>query len=99
MKAAAPPLAHTHPLSVGWHDLDWNRHLNNVHYLRIMLDTLPEEVFLTQQLQRIVLQYKAEAQLGDKLLGHANRDDNQGQHLLYRGDTLLASAQSDWSKK
>ena len=32
------------PFRVGWHDLDFNGHLNNVFYLQWMLEALPDEV-------------------------------------------------------
>jgi medium-chain acyl-[acyl-carrier-protein] hydrolase len=83
--------------TVGWHDLDFNWHLNNSHYLRLLLDALPQERLTTGFPQRISLHYKAEANLGDLLVAESGPGpDNSFQHRLRRGEEVLALAETVW---
>ena len=45
---------------VGWHDLDFNMHLNNLYYLQWILETLPDDVLQTRELKDINILYKLE---------------------------------------
>lgn len=83
--------------TVGWHDLDFNWHLNNSHYLRLLLDALPQERLATEFPQRISLHYKAEANLGDLLVAESGSGSaNSFQHRLLRGEEVLAMAETAW---
>ncbi|MCB0637750.1 MAG: hypothetical protein KDC54_14065 [Lewinella sp.] len=65
-----PPIEHPTDIfriRVGWHDLDFNDHLNNTYYLRWMLDGLPHEVFRMRRLQQLCIHYLQEGSLDDEL--------------------------------
>jgi len=53
---------------VGWYDLDFNKHLNNLHYLQWILETMPDELLQFHQLKEINVLYKLECQWKEKLL-------------------------------
>lgn len=46
-------------------DLDMNHHVNNVKYLRWMLETIPDHVLESHQLSSIVLEYRRECGSSD----------------------------------
>lgn len=49
-------------------DLDANNHANNIIYLRIATDMLPEDVYNNLDLKNIEIYYKMQCTLGDKLV-------------------------------
>lgn len=49
------------------HDLDYNRHVNNVKYIDFLLDTIPEELLAEKQIYDLEVVYKKEFSLGDSL--------------------------------
>ncbi len=63
--------------TVGWFELDWNEHLNNIHYLVKMLEVLPLETHQEKSLKRMDLIYKLECKYGDVLLSEAQKDSHQ----------------------
>lgn len=80
--------------TVGWYDLDWNTHLNNVQYLRWMLESLGD-VPAQQQLQRIEIQYRAECTWKEKLVAEAEQlDQHTFLHQLRKTDTNTIAAQT-----
>jgi acyl-ACP thioesterase len=88
------------PVRVGWHDLDFNFHLNNTYYLRWMLDGLPEDVFRQQSLRRLVIHYLREGNLGDQLeIGVVSGENGQFHHQLRQVATglVLARMSTTWS--
>lgn len=89
----------SYPLKVGWHDLDFNWHLNNTHYLRLLLDGVPADVLKKYRPCRIQLHYQTEAGLGDELIVEtAVVSETVYQHRLLRGSQILAVAESAWLK-
>ncbi|CAJ2630621.1 unnamed protein product [Trifolium pratense] len=46
-------------------DLDMNQHVNNVKYLRWMLETIPEQILESHQLSEIILEYRRECGSSD----------------------------------
>jgi acyl-ACP thioesterase len=84
---------------VGWHDLDFNHHLNNMYYLRWMLDTVPVPVLESQTLTHLLIHYKQEATLGDQLIAQTSKGAQPqvfGHQLLGQDGQLLARASSEW---
>jgi acyl-ACP thioesterase len=56
------------PLGVSRNDIDFNRHMNNAHYVRIAVELLPED-FRTL---RFRIEYKSPARYGDLLYPERN---------------------------
>lgn len=51
----------------GFHDLDFNGHLNNVYYIQWMLETLPDDILEKGKLKKLAIQYKVEAHWKDEV--------------------------------
>ncbi|WP_170254695.1 acyl-[acyl-carrier-protein] thioesterase [Phaeodactylibacter luteus] len=60
-------VGHQESYTVHWHDLDFNRHLNNTLYIQWMLDPVPETVLAERQMRFLDIEYRAEGQLADVL--------------------------------
>lgn len=58
----------TKNFTVGWYDLDFNQHLNNVFYLQWMLETVPDNLLEYGQLERIDILYKLECKWKEKIV-------------------------------
>lgn len=83
--------------TVGWHDLDFNWHLNNTHFLRLLLDSVPSSILRERTPRLIRLHYKAEAALADEVIAEtAVLEETHCLHQLRRGDVVLAQAETVW---
>jgi acyl-ACP thioesterase len=84
---------------VGWFDLDFNDHLNNVTYASWMLNALPEALFRTKILSNFQIRYSKEALLHDSIRCIAEQlDECRYLHQLTRASdgTVLALGLSIW---
>ncbi|RMF24087.1 MAG: hypothetical protein D6765_12200 [Bacteroidetes bacterium] len=59
------PLTPTRSFRIGWFDLDFNSHLNNVHYLRMVLEAFDADFLRTHRLESLDLTYKLEGEWGE----------------------------------
>ncbi|XP_022735132.1 palmitoyl-acyl carrier protein thioesterase, chloroplastic-like [Durio zibethinus] len=57
-------------------DLDMNHHVNNVKYVRWMLETIPEKVLQSHQLSSIVLEYRRECGSSDRVESLCQPDED-----------------------
>ncbi|KAG6655843.1 hypothetical protein CIPAW_05G245000 [Carya illinoinensis] len=57
-------------------DLDMNHHVNNVKYVRWMLETIPDEILDSRQLSSIILEYRKECGSSDKVQSLCHPDDD-----------------------
>lgn len=86
-----------HNTTVGWHDLDFNMHLNNNHYLRLILDSLPVDVLEKKQLTELQIHYQNEAYHKDQLVSRTGiLSEEEYHHELLRGEQVLARAVTRW---
>jgi len=89
--------------TVRYHDLDLNRHVNNVRYLEWALETLPLEVLDTCRCRGLALQFEAETTFGDPVRATAElREDGDDLHVRHRlahadTDRTLALAVTRWT--
>ncbi len=103
-KGKLPTLAEASPIQrfpVQWHDIDLNRHVNNTHYLRWALESLPTAVLEGQQLQEADIIFRAESTLGETVVAAAAPDQEQPGVFLHRltEETTgkeLVQAQTKW---
>ncbi len=68
--------------TVGWYDLDFNQHLNNVFYLQWILETVPDNLLQNAQLSRIDIVYKLECKWKEEIICETQIIEEQ--HLLHR---------------
>ncbi len=74
--------------AVGWFELDWNGHLNNIHYITKMLDTLPREIHEGKSLKRLDLVYKLECKYGERLTAETQKgEEGTFIHRIVNGET------------
>ncbi|XP_031265541.1 palmitoyl-acyl carrier protein thioesterase, chloroplastic-like [Pistacia vera] len=57
-------------------DLDMNHHVNNVKYVRWMLETIPDQFLETHQLSGIILEYRRECGGSDKVQALCQPDED-----------------------
>ncbi len=84
---------------VGWHDLDFNGHLNNVFYLQWMLETVPDETINEGTLNAFDIQYKVEGHWKDLIVSETQQvDEKTFLHRLrpHIGGKVLAVGRSSW---
>ncbi len=62
---------------IGWFELDWNEHLNNIHYLTKMLDVLPLDILRNAILKKMNIIYKNECQFNDEIVSQAQQIDEK----------------------
>ena len=65
-------------------DLDFNNHLNNVHYLPISFEALPAEFRAKRKLKRYQIKFLREVFLGDTVEARAQIDGDTTLHSLSR---------------
>ncbi len=88
--------------SVRYHDLDLNRHVNNVCYLEWALETLPPDVLDERRCVGLALQFEAETTLGDPVRATAElREEGESLRVRHRlahadSDRTLALAATVW---
>ena len=70
--------------NIGWFELDWNEHLNNLHYLLKMLDILPLDYHKNKSLKRFDIIFKMESRYGDDLVSEAQATENDDHIFLHR---------------
>jgi acyl-ACP thioesterase len=89
--------------TVRYHDLDLNRHVNNVRYLEWALETLPPSILDERRCTGLALQFEAEATHGDPVRATAQTDHGEGplrvRHRLAHAeaDRTLACATTTWT--
>jgi len=91
---------HEWKAQVGWFDLDFNYHLNNVTYASWMLNALPESLFKSKILSNFQIRYAKEALLQDPIRCITEQwNENQYMHQLMRttDDEVLAFGKSTWT--
>lgn len=82
---------------VGYHDLDFNEHLNNVRYVPWMLESLPLETLSEGELRRMELQYIQEVRYGATLQSvRSAAADNAFTHELRQEERAVARMQTYW---
>lgn len=70
-------------INVNYHHLDWNSHVNNVVMFRLIMESIDTGIFYNKSLKRLLIQFKAEAMLGQSLLfEHKYVDDNKILHSV-----------------
>ncbi|WP_448518983.1 acyl-[acyl-carrier-protein] thioesterase [Rhodoflexus sp.] len=94
---------YTANFQAGWHQMDNNRHTNNMYYIQWLIETLPGD-FLTQyQLKSLDIMFRMESNLGHTIEGRAVRETEsenpQFRHSLLLADTgkELIQARTIWS--
>ncbi|MBK9151215.1 MAG: hypothetical protein IPM26_09505 [Saprospiraceae bacterium] len=88
---------------ISYFHLDWNGHSNNVHILRFVLETMPDELLFHYRLCEMGIYFKQESVLHDELEVQSIRDENsplQYFHKVVRKKDFMpvATAFTSWEK-
>ncbi|MEM1216590.1 MAG: acyl-ACP thioesterase domain-containing protein [Bacteroidota bacterium] len=92
--------AQTHEklLPVSWFDLDFNQHVSNPHYVRLLLESLPEQLLDEATPRQLQLHYLQEARQGEQLLSCSQAvGQDHWQHQLARQGKPIAQAETTWN--
>jgi len=80
-------------VKVNYFHLDWNGHVNNVQYFKMIMESLDPNILTTKEIRSLAIQYKSEALLGqelvishqmdsDYIIRHTIREINTGKDLI-----------------
>ena len=82
---------------VGWYDLDFNQHLNNVFYTKWMLEALAIEVLEHKKLLDFQIEYRIEGRLNEKIVAEIQQlTESTFLHRLVRDGNELAKGMTVW---
>jgi acyl-ACP thioesterase len=100
---------HARTFDVRYHDLDLNRHVNNVRYAEWAIETLPPKVHDSHRCTGLALQFRAETTMGDTVHATAQVDDpaddnpaddeRHVRHALRANDRTVARAVTRWARR
>jgi acyl-ACP thioesterase len=84
--------------SVAWHDLDINRHVNNNHYIRWIVDSFPFDFLNAHTLATAELVFLGESYYGDQIHVHTFHQGETSFIHEIRNDksTVLVRAVTGW---
>nr|GMD16665.1 palmitoyl-acyl carrier protein thioesterase, chloroplastic-like [Ipomoea batatas] len=72
-------------------DLDMNHHVNNVKYVRWMLETIPDQFLEAHQLSNIILEYRRECGSSDVVQSLCEPNENNNNNISVLNGFSLAS--------
>ncbi len=90
---------HQKSYEVNWYDLDFNQHLNNVAFIKWLLQTIDDDMLANAELEELDILYRAECLWKDKVHSDLQQVDQQTfLHRLMRPSDQkeLARAQTKW---
>lgn len=61
-------------------DIDTNGHVNNVHYIDYAMETLPEEIYNSFEINNVQIHYKKEIKYGEKIKCYYSLKNNK--HII-----------------
>ena len=64
----------THTCTVQRKDIDTNQHMNNIKYIELAYETLPQDIYEEADLTKIEVSYKHASKLGDTLNCYYHKD-------------------------
>ena len=90
----------THEYIVHYHDLDVNKHVNNVRYLEWILYPIPMETWDSRSISDLTIQFQAEAGIGEQLVLKLEDKGNETTGELVREDNRsICRASITWQKE
>ena len=57
-------------------DIDVNMHMNNLNYLKLAYEALPNEIFMGEELKNLRIMYKKQIKLGDRVKCFYSKQDD-----------------------
>lgn len=82
---------------VRYSDIDFNRHVNTMRYIRMMLNTLPIEYLTDNRPMRLDIHFAKECHLGQTLtIGYEQRDNTSLFEIRTDDGTVACTAAIEW---
>ena len=90
-KLKEPEKYHTvYPYKVLRRDIDTNQHVNNINYLYIAYEALPEEIYEKEEFNKLEIMYKHSCLLGDNTICHYTKEEEKHIVTIKTGEKLNA---------
>lgn len=89
-------------LTVNWHDLDVNDHVNNAKYMQWVVDSFSGDFLKNYQLTELDILYRQESRLGDEIESRSEKvEETYFNHQLLNAQQRkeLAQATSKWKPR
>ncbi len=82
---------------VRYSDIDFNRHVNTMRYIRMMLNTLPIEYLTDNRPMRLDIHFAKECHLGEILtIGYEQRENTSLFEILNNDGVVACTAAIEW---
>lgn len=95
VRGIAPQVVRKH--EVRYSDIDFNRHVNTMRYIRMMLNTLPIEYLTDNRPMRLDIHFAKECHLGEVLtIGYEQRDNISLFEIRNGEDAVACTASIEW---
>ena len=95
VRGIEPQVVRTH--EVRYSDLDFNRHVNTLRYIRMMLNTLPIEYLAQNRPMRLDIHFAKECLLGEVLtIGYEQRDETSLFEIRNSEGAIACVAAIEW---
>lgn len=87
--------------TAGWHDIDINRHVNNLSYMRWVIESIPLEILKTRDISKLDIVFRAESGFGDRIEALTKNEDEPWTSALHKlqlkdSGKELVLARSTW---
>ena len=86
----------TRQRQVVYSDIDFNRHVNTMRYIRMMLNTLPIEYLTDNRPMRLDIHFANECKLGQMLTINYEQRDNISMFEIRNEDAVACTAAIEW---
>lgn len=86
----------TRQRQVVYSDIDFNRHVNTMRYIRMMLNTLPIEYLTDNRPMRLDIHFANECKLGQMLTINYEQRDNVSMFEIRNEDAVACTAAIEW---
>jgi acyl-ACP thioesterase len=82
---------------VAYSDIDFNRHVNSLRYISLMIDMLPVELLMTANPGRVEINFLRESQYGDILtVGYEQRETKSLFEIKNSNSIAICRASIEW---
>ncbi len=95
VRGIVPTVTRKH--EVRYSDIDFNRHVNTMRYIRMMLNTLPIEYLTDNRPMRLDIHFAKECHLGEALtIGYEQRENTSLFEIRNGEDAVACTAAIEW---
>jgi len=78
-----------------YYDADWNDHVNNVYFIKSIIESTPIEIIKTRRIKELTYHIRAESLIGDELTVEGQASENQYLYVMKRRSDEKAVAYAE----